>query len=224
MNAGRSVSATFSLAAAQHTLTVSTTGAGSGTVTGIGISCKPNCLHSYPTGTSVVLTATHLAGSTLGSWSGGGCSGNATTCTVTMSSDESVAATFTTIPTNTLTVSGSPSWSGGAVDIALTCAAAAQGGCQTTGTLTTTETVRGGKPVGVSANAAARKHRTVVVGLKMITIQPGRTVTLKITLNATGRMLLKRFGRVPVKLIVTVTTNGKHTTVATKQLTVRRKH
>jgi hypothetical protein len=42
----------------------------------------------------VTLTATPTANQTLTSWSGGGCSGTASTCVVTMSAAESVTATF----------------------------------------------------------------------------------------------------------------------------------
>ena len=83
MNATKSVTATFTLK--QYTLTVSTAGNGSGTVSPSG--------GSYNHGTVVSLTATPAAGSQFSSWSG--CSGSGNTCSVTMDAAKSVTATFT---------------------------------------------------------------------------------------------------------------------------------
>ena len=58
---------------AAHTLSVSTAGSGSGSVTGGAINCPGTCSHAYPEGTVVALTATPAAGSTFAGWSGGGC-------------------------------------------------------------------------------------------------------------------------------------------------------
>ena len=84
---------------AQHTLSVSITGAG--TVSGNqspAISCPGACSQAYPNNTQVTLTATPTAGSTFAGWSGGGCSGTATSCTVALSADKTVTAAFTTPP------------------------------------------------------------------------------------------------------------------------------
>ena len=80
----------------QHTLTVTKTGTGSGTVSSspAGIACGATCSASFTAGQQVTLTATPAAGSTFADWSGAGCSGTGA-CAVTMSSDQSVAATFT---------------------------------------------------------------------------------------------------------------------------------
>jgi len=85
--------------ASTHTLTVSKAGSGSGTVTSSpsGINCGATCSASFAAGTMVTLTAAADAGSTFTGWSGGGCSGTGT-CTVTMSADQAVTATFTVIP------------------------------------------------------------------------------------------------------------------------------
>lgn len=92
--------ATFSLV--QYTLTVSL--GGSGTVTSVpaGISCGTVCSMSYGTGTAVTLTAQPTAGSNFQGWSGA-CTGIGT-CTLTMGSNKSVTATFSALPTYTLTV------------------------------------------------------------------------------------------------------------------------
>jgi hypothetical protein len=87
-------------AGAQTTLTVSRTGTGAGTVSATGITCGTDCSEVYTTGSSVTLTATPNSGSTFGGW-GGACSGTAGTCTVAMSANRTVTATFTdnTAPT-----------------------------------------------------------------------------------------------------------------------------
>jgi hypothetical protein len=76
------------------TLTVTKSGAGSGTVTSssTGINCGTTCAASYATGTQVTLTATPATGSTFTGWSGG-CTGTGT-CVVTMSADTTVTAGF----------------------------------------------------------------------------------------------------------------------------------
>jgi hypothetical protein len=77
----------------RHTLTVSKTGAGSGTVSGpAGIDCGSSCAANFNNGSQVTLNATATTGSFAG-WSGGGCSGTSS-CTVTMSSATAVTATF----------------------------------------------------------------------------------------------------------------------------------
>ena len=99
MSADQAVSATFAaIPPPTPTLTVSLAGSGSGTVTATGISCPGTCSHSYTAGSSVVLTASAAAGSSFSGWSGGGCSGTGS-CTVTMSADQTVTATFGVVAT-----------------------------------------------------------------------------------------------------------------------------
>jgi murein DD-endopeptidase MepM/ murein hydrolase activator NlpD len=77
------------------TLTVNKTGSGQGTVTSSpsGIDCGPTCSADFTSGAVVTLTATPATGSTFAGWSGA-CSGTGT-CTVTMDTDKTVTATFT---------------------------------------------------------------------------------------------------------------------------------
>jgi hypothetical protein len=76
-----------------HTLVVSLTGSGTGTVTGAGVSCPGNCSTSYGAATTVHLTAAPAPGSAFSGWSGE-CSGSGG-CAVTMGADQAVVATFT---------------------------------------------------------------------------------------------------------------------------------
>jgi hypothetical protein len=79
------------------------TGSGSGTVASNpkGISCGTDCAEAYKIGATVTLTAAAKPGSSFTGWSGGGCAGSGT-CTVTLSEDNSITATFTAIPTLTV--------------------------------------------------------------------------------------------------------------------------
>ena len=76
----------------QHTLSVTLGGNSTGSVSASGLSCPGSCTHAYPAGTSITLTATPAGGSTFAGWSGA-CSG-AGACTLVMSSDRGVTASF----------------------------------------------------------------------------------------------------------------------------------
>jgi hypothetical protein len=94
MSAARSVTATF----AKFRLTVSTAGAGAGTVRGPNISCVwpaatgRDCSETCAARAVVRLTATPAAGSGFAGW-GGACTGSRD-CVVTMSAARTVTATF----------------------------------------------------------------------------------------------------------------------------------
>ncbi|MFL5958956.1 MAG: PASTA domain-containing protein [Gaiellaceae bacterium] len=81
-----------------HTLTVSKSGSGSGTVESspAGIDCGTTCSRAYAGATIVTLTATPAAGSTFTGWSGE-CTGTGS-CTVTIDSDKTVTASFGLAP------------------------------------------------------------------------------------------------------------------------------
>lgn len=79
------------------TLSAGINGNGSGSVRidPGGTRCSANCSKSFATGTAVILTATADSGSSFSGWSGGGCSGTGT-CSVTLTSDQTITATFLT--------------------------------------------------------------------------------------------------------------------------------
>ena len=79
-----------------HTLMVTKTGLGSGTVTSVspGIDCGLTCSASLLDSTNISLNAIASPGSTFTGWSGGGCSGTGT-CGVTLDATKSVVANFT---------------------------------------------------------------------------------------------------------------------------------
>lgn len=99
MSAARSASASFTQApAVQRTLTV-TRGGTAGTVRSLpaGIDCGSTCAATFGDGANVVLTAEPGAGQRFGGWTGA-CSGTTATCTLAMSQDRSVGATFAAAP------------------------------------------------------------------------------------------------------------------------------
>ncbi len=114
MDQDRSVTATFTTLPT-HTLTVIKTGSGNGTITETrgSLSCRSTCTASASIGLRITLVATPGPGSTFAGWSGA-CRGRGT-CQVTMNQARSVTATFTAVPTYTLTVSKSGPGSGSVV-------------------------------------------------------------------------------------------------------------
>jgi uncharacterized repeat protein (TIGR02543 family) len=77
-------------------LTVDLAGAGTGTVTGPGINCPGDCTERVTPGTTLTLDANPTGGSTFAGWSGD-CSGTGQ-CSVLMSGDRGVTATFDPAP------------------------------------------------------------------------------------------------------------------------------
>ncbi len=77
-----------------RTLTVAKSGTGTGTVDSSpsGITCGSTCSATYPSGTTVALSAAPATGSTFTGWSGA-CTGTGG-CTVVLDADKSATATF----------------------------------------------------------------------------------------------------------------------------------
>jgi RHS repeat-associated protein/uncharacterized repeat protein (TIGR02543 family) len=86
---------TADFAPAFKPLSVTPLGSGAGTVTSSpsGIDCGSSCRAGFAPSTVVTLTASPATGSTFGGWSGA-CTGNATTCAVTLDQAKAISATF----------------------------------------------------------------------------------------------------------------------------------
>jgi hypothetical protein len=91
MDSDKNCTATFSLV--PSTLTVTKSGAGSGTVTSdpVGVDCGTDCTETYASGTPVTLTATAAPGSLFAGWSG---DPDCLDGIVTMDADKTCTATF----------------------------------------------------------------------------------------------------------------------------------
>jgi len=78
-----------------NTVTVAPSGTGSGTVVSspAGINCGASCSASFPSGTSVTLTATPASGSTFGGFTGA-CVSSTSTCIFTPTANSTVGAVF----------------------------------------------------------------------------------------------------------------------------------
>jgi Divergent InlB B-repeat domain len=79
-----------------YTLSVAKTGTGAGTVTSspAGITCGATCAATFPSGTSITLTAAAASSTSFSGWSGA-CTGSQPMCTVIMNSDKAATAAFT---------------------------------------------------------------------------------------------------------------------------------
>ena len=101
MDQNREITATFVSTVTRYTLTTSASPSGGGTLTGAG---------TYDSGTAVTVTATPNLGYRFVEW-GGACLGSGT-CSVTMTADRSVTATFATTPTHRLIARAQPAAGG----------------------------------------------------------------------------------------------------------------
>jgi len=95
-----------------YRLSVGTTGDGTGSVTSspAGIDCGPTCSYNFTSGATVTLTATPSAGSAFAGWSGA-CTGTGQ-CSIPVTSTTAVSASFTLLPSYTLSVAKSGNGSG----------------------------------------------------------------------------------------------------------------
>jgi hypothetical protein len=101
--------------------------------------------------------------------------------------------------------------------VRLSCTGTTGADCTGEAALRAREKLRSGKVVAVQAgrSRARTTSRTVVVGTTRFTLATGKTSSVSVALDASGRRLLARFGRLPVTLTVATTT-----TVLTKRFTI----
>ncbi|HTJ41569.1 MAG TPA: choice-of-anchor D domain-containing protein [Kofleriaceae bacterium] len=179
LTGARSITATF---APTYLLTVTPSGAGSGTVFGTGINCPGQCSARYASGTMVTLTASANAGSSFTGWSGE-CAGANATCTVAMSAAKNVTATF--VPTYTLTVDVSGGGTVGAPG--LTCSGATCTGSYTAGTnVTLTATPALGQQVAWTGCTASGTTCTVKMDQTRAVSAAFSATTPQVTITVAG--------------------------------------
>jgi hypothetical protein len=109
--------------------------------------------------------------------------------------------------------------SGSTVTVPVTCKG--ETSCAVSLKLTVIETHKGRKLIAVSARKVRVTHKTVVLGTASATIKAGRTATVRISLNGTGRTLLTARHKLTAKLTVTQRVAGRNRTVSTQKVTFR---
>lgn len=125
LNADTTVAANFAAPPPmQSTLSITASGAGSGTVSSnpAGIACGSTCSSSFNSGTQVTLTASPATGSAFAGWSGAVCAGTGT-CTVAVNTDTAVTAIFVPVFTLTTNTAGTGSGSITSVPAGINCGA-----------------------------------------------------------------------------------------------------
>ena len=170
MTANKTVTATLNSAPVTYTLTVMRSGTGSGTVTGSGIACGADCTETVASGTAITLTAAPATGSVFVSWTG--CDAlNRISCTMSMSANKTVTATFNTAPvTYTLTVTKDGTGSGTVAGAGISCGT----DC--------TETVASGTSITLTASPAAGSAFASWTGCNTAS---GTSCTVSMTANKT---------------------------------------
>src|SRR5438128_10173837 len=98
--------------AVQHTLTIHIAGSGQVQSSSPAFSCSADCQESVDATTSVQLIAVPASTSAFSGWQGA-CSG-AGSCTVSMSADAQVTATFSELPPGMAVITVAPIGTGGA--------------------------------------------------------------------------------------------------------------
>jgi hypothetical protein len=148
--------------------------------------------------------------------------GHRIACAVTAAHYGSATATsgsISVVPT-AVTLMLKVTVSGRVMVIRLGCQGATGEVCGGLLTAATVETIKAGRPVAISARVRLRRL-THVIALRGYTIVAGGTATLRIGLDGPGARLLKRFGRLPVRLTLTQFTASGTKTVASRRVTVR---
>jgi predicted outer membrane repeat protein len=122
-------------------------------------------------------------------------------------------------PAAKLTFSGKPKVSGGSVKLSAACGP----GATCNGVATETSAVK--TTIEQIVGIAARTHRkSIAVGSTTFSIAAGRTATITIRLNARGRALLRRFGRLPVNISVLLSQlNGRAGVAETARVTFHKR-
>lgn len=117
MSAAQTVTANFAaIAPTDHVLSITNNGNGVVTSAPAGIDCGAQCSHFYTRGAAVTLTAVADSGYRFDGW-GGACSGSDATCSLSMTDEKSVTATFTAIAPTTHALTVSQGGHGGVVSV-----------------------------------------------------------------------------------------------------------
>jgi hypothetical protein len=106
----------------------------------------------------------------------------------------------------------------GDVTLTLACQGAAGESCEVQTTLSTIETRRDGRVVAVSADNAGSTRLTV--GTARTSIAAGHQLRIVVVLDAIGRRLLARFGKLPARLTASLLGSSGASRILSKSVTV----
>jgi hypothetical protein len=92
-------------------------------------------------------------------------------------------------------------------------------------TLTVTESVKGGKVIAVAAAKHGKKttKKVVVVGSATVKVAVGKSQSVRISLNGTGKRLLTKHHTLKAKLVITDPSVGKTLVIFSKTITFKTK-
>jgi len=146
--------------------------------------------------------------------------GQSLACRVTATYYGSVAAVskFAVVTSYPLTMLLRARVSHGTVIVDLSCRGVNGQRCSGRMQLTVVEKLRGSRVIAVAARA---KTKTVTVAQRKYSLLARHTATIKLTVNANGAQLLRRFRGLPVLLKVSQTTALRTATVASRKLKLR---
>ena len=211
----------FAGPACEKRLTVSTAGTGSGFVDSspVAIDCgqpaagHSDCTESYSDTKVVTLNAHPGSDSDFAGFSGGGCSGSATTCVVNVATSTSVTATFT------LKAAPPPPPPSNAFTIDKVKRNTKNGTAKMTVTVPGPgELALTGKLVKSQRRAARSAHRRVAKP-----VSAAGSVQLKVKPKGKAKKKLKKKGKAKVKVDVTYTPTGGTSATQSKKIKLKRK-
>jgi hypothetical protein len=150
---------------------------------------------------------------------------NAITATATdqagLVASSAIAVTYK-LPAATASLVGKARAANGQVSFTVACKGLAGTTCKVHATLTTAEKTRRGHLIGIAAKAKIRS-KTVTIASVTVTIAAGKRAKLTLKLNATGRKLLKRFGKLPARLTAMLEGEGGRTRLLAQSITIKPK-
>jgi len=130
-----------------------------------------------------------------------------------------ITVATTPTPPATASVLAKAATTNGHVTFALACHGGAATSCKIRVSVTTLERLRHGRVIAVAASTSGAKK--VTIAAETVVIPAGQELRIALKLNASGRRLLARFGRLPAHLTATIEDEGAGHTVLEQSLTIK---
>ncbi len=172
-------------------LVVAVEGSGKGSVSSApaGIDCGADCAERYPSGTTVTLTAGASAGSAFVSWAGA-CAGQGNPCTLAMTADQAVTATFAPLFNLSVTAAGEGSGTLTSDPLGIDCGADCSEAYVSGTAVTLTATAAAGAAFVSWEGACAGQGNPCTITMdasQSVTAHFGLTARLVVRLTGSGR-------------------------------------